>query len=322
MSKIYHGVFEGQNPNGKDFVAGVLPYEVVVETGNHLPWIPTNEPQSSQVSTTERWNCVTQAHHNTIENIMMRDIALGRMPKVHEQWLRDNGYFDDNGKINFAEGFNSILNETVWDNPDPAKNGNYVWKVCEDGRKISGLIPARMMPDVPTMKNAEYYNRSRITPEMIAMGKEFLKRFSLPYEWQGVETAEILKQMKQSPLMITQPGHEIVGVNHYASGLVINDSYDPYIKNLPYTGVRYVMKVLVQYLINVGDNMAKVIVNNGTISVQFGKPGKEVYFSFGAGKETAKLFEAIKNSGEDITESSPLGNRIGVLEDIPAFDLD
>jgi hypothetical protein len=243
-----HGVLLGFNPSGKDFVAGTLPYEVVIESGSHLKWIPTNEPQSYPAPETERWNCVTQAHHNQVENIMMRDIELGRMPKTHEQWLRDSGYFDDNGKINFAEAFNSILNETVWNNPDTSKNGNYVWKVCEDGRKISGLIPARMLPDVPSMKNAEYYNRSRITPEMIAIGQEFMKWFNLPYEWQGVEPAEIRKQLKQVPLMITQPGHEVVGVNHKPTAIVTNDSYDPYIKDLPYTGVNYVMKVLVNYL--------------------------------------------------------------------------
>src|SRR5689334_5708706 len=102
---INHGVFEGRNPNGKDFVAGTLTYEIVIPDGNHLPYIPTNEPQSAGPGT-ERYNCVTQAHHNCIENTMMRDIALGRMPKTHQEWLRKNGYFDDNGKVNFSENFN------------------------------------------------------------------------------------------------------------------------------------------------------------------------------------------------------------------------
>ena len=247
---IHHGALPGRNPLGTDFVAGTLPYEIVVPDGNHLTWIPTDEPQSGAPYTlTERYNCVTQAHHNAVENIMMRDIQLGRMPPSHKKWLQANGYFDDNGKINFSENFNSIRNGTNWNDPDPNKRGNYVWKVCEDARKTSGLIPQRMLPDNPNMPNVEYYNPARITQPMIDLGQESMKRFVLPYEWIGNTQDEITVHLKQAPLMVTRPGHEIVGVKHKTSTyLTINDSYNPFVKDLAYSKVTDVMKVLVQYL--------------------------------------------------------------------------
>lgn len=290
---VNHGVFEGRNPNGKDFVGGTLPYEIVVDSGNHLPWIPTNEPQFGGLPNTERFNCVTQAHHNNIENIMMRDIALGRMPKEHEQWLRDNGYFDDNGKINFSERFNAILNGTIWNDPN-GNNGNWVWKVCEDGRKISGLIPARMLPDVPTMQNAEYYNSAVITAQMRAMGQEFIKRFYLPYEWIGANITDIQKHLKQAPLMVTQPGHEVVGVNHKPTVVVVNDSYSPYIRDLSYLSVTDVMKVLVQYININQEKPMRLILDNGTAFI-VGRKGKKV------GLADQGLYQVLKDiDGEEV----------------------
>lgn len=248
IHQMNHGVLLGRNPS--DFVAGTLPYEIVITNGDHLPYTPTNEPQSGiPYSLTERYNCVTQAHHNTVENIMMRDIELSRIPTSHQEWLKDNGYFDDTGKINFSENFNSIRNGTVWNDPDPNKRGNYVWKVCEDARKTSGLIPQRMLPDVPNMSNTEYYNPIRITQQMIDLGQQFLERFALPYEWIGNAQQDINTHLKQAPLMVTKPGHEVVGVKHKTTTyLTINDSYNPFIKDLAYAKVTDVMKVLVNYL--------------------------------------------------------------------------
>ena len=245
-----HGLIPGGHRPG-DLIAGELPYEVIVADGDHTPWIPTDEPQSVPgVSGTERFNCVTQAHHNAIENQMNRDIAKGRMPQTHYAWLLSNGYLDDFGKVNFSERFNSIRNGTMWSNPDPTKNGNWVNKVCEDGKKSSGLIPARMLPDIPSMQNTQYYDPTVITQEMINLGREFLQYFDLPYGWVGSTRTDVIFHLLQAPLMVTRPGHEIVGLKDKTSLILkINDSYKPFVKDLNYTSVMDVMKVLVQYLI-------------------------------------------------------------------------
>lgn len=242
-----HGVIEGRFET--DYLAGDLDYEVVLETGDHRPYLPTEEPQSVPgVSGTERYNCVTQGVHSTKEIILEEDIALGRMPKQHERWLRDNGYFDDNGNINFSERFNSVQNGTVWNDPG-GNNGNYVSRVCQNDREV-GLIPAKMLPDIPSMQNSEYYNNSCITPEMVSMGKEFLKRFQQPYGWVGTDRDEIKKHLKQAPLAVTRPGHEIVGIDDKAGTiyLTILDSYKPFVKDLPYSRITDVMKLLIKYV--------------------------------------------------------------------------
>lgn len=247
---VNHGILPNASHRPGDLLGAELPYEVIVLDGNHTPWVPTNEPQSVPfVAGTERFNCVTQAHHNAIENQMNRDIAMGRMPVVHRFWLQDHGYMDANNSVNFSERFSSIRNGTMWNNPDPSKNGNWVVKVTEDGY-LNGLIPASMLPDIPSMPNVQYYDPTVITQEMINLGREFKQYFSLPYGWVGTTRADIVFHMKQAPLMVTRPGHEIVGIRDKTSLILsINDSYDPFIKDLQYTRVADVMKTLVQYII-------------------------------------------------------------------------
>lgn len=243
---INHGALPGRKPSDYAVVAGVgaLPFEIVNLTGAWEDDVPTNEPQYDPAGYgKDRFNCVTQASHNQKENIMMFDIRTGRMPKEHEQWLRDNGYFDDNGKLNFSERFNSVLNGTI------ANWGNYVYAVLDHDRNV-GLIPARMLPDIPGMPTSEYYNPAVLTPAMYAMAAEFKKRFYLPWEWIGTVLADIQKHLKQAPLLVTIPGHEVVEIRNLNDLMRINDSYPAYVKDMPQANVTDVAKQLVQYIIN------------------------------------------------------------------------
>lgn len=251
MPEDNHGILEQASHRPGDRIGAELPYEVIVPTRDHTPWVPTNEPQSVPgVTGTERFNCVTQADHNSVENQMNRDIAMGRMPQTHFSWLQRKGYFDANGKVNFSERFNSIRNGTMWSNPDSSKNGNWVVKVCEDSKVTSGLIPQSMLPDIPSMKNPEYYDPTVITQEMVNLGREFLQYFALPYGWIGADRDDILLHLLQCPLMVTRPGHEIVGIREKTTLILsINDSYNPFIRDLLYSRVTDVMKKLVQYII-------------------------------------------------------------------------
>lgn len=301
----FHGALPGRKIG--DYSAEQLPYEVVWPSGDYSKWVPTNEPQSVPFTpNTDRFNCVTQAHHNAIENILMRDIELGRMPATHKKWLEDNGYFDDNGKINFSESYNSVRNGTI------PGTGNYVFTVCEDGRVVSGLIPQRMLPDIPSMLNDQYYNPRRITAEMVNKGLEFLTWFQLPYGWVGTKASDIRYHLKQAPLMVTRPGHEIVGIKEKSSLIVtVNDSYDPFIKDLAISQVADVMKVLVLYVLKKGKSMAEVINDNGTIKIEIGVPGKKIAI----GIHSQKVYNWIVASGEPIIEKKAESQQKTVLED-------
>lgn len=304
LELINHGVIPGRNPLGTDYVAADLPFEVVVANGDHTPWVPTNESQTAG-SGTDRYNCVTQAHHNSIENTMMRDIAMGRMPATHIKWLKDNNYFDANGKVNFSERFNTITNGTI------PNVGNYVWKVCEDGRVV-GLIPQSMLPDIPTMPNSEYFDASVITPQMRQMAKDFLTMFQLPYGWVGNTPDAIDYHLRDVSLMVTKPGHEIVGVKRQSTSyLKINDSYNPFLKDLAYTKITDVMKVKVIYIIKQGAPMAEVINDNGTIKIEMGVAGKKVAI----GINSQKLYNMIVASGEPIQNKPSSSTQKLILED-------
>lgn len=252
---INRGALAGRKPADYAIVGGIgaLPWQNKNDSGLWEQDAPTNEPQFDPASPgKDRFNCVTQADHNTIENQMMFDLRNGLMPQSHEQWLRDNGYFDANGKINFSERFNSIRNNTI-----PGV-GNYVYVVLDDARN-SGLIPASMLPDVPSMSNAEYYNPAAITQAMLDMGQEFKKRFALPWEWIGTVVADIQKHLKHAPLLTTIPGHEIVEIQNLNDLMRVNDSYPPWIYNEPQNNATDVAKQLVQYIIN-DEVMDKTIV--------------------------------------------------------------
>lgn len=301
---VNHGALIGRK--GTDYIGGTLPYEVVVSDGDHTQWVPTNESQTGVPATgTDRFNCVTQAHHNTIENQMNRDIQMGRMPATHVAWLAQKGYMDGNNLVNFSERFSSLRNGTI-----PGV-GNYLFTVAEDARMISGLIPQIMLPDDPQMPNTEYYNMNVITPEMLAMGKEFLSMFALPYEWVGTELADIQFHLKQCPLQIVIPGHSIVEIRNMTSKMLINDSYSPFIKTKLQDSISDAMKVLVQYIIKEGVSMAEVINDNGTIKIEIGLPGKKVSI----GINSQKVFSWITQSGEPIIDKPSEGTQKMVLED-------
>lgn len=257
---VNHGALPGRKPSDYAVVGGIgaLPWENVNNNGQWESDVPTHEPQYDPGSGgKDRYNCVTQACHNAIENRMMFDIRTGRMPKSNEDWLRANGYFDDAGKINFSERFNSIRNGTI-----PGV-GNWVYVVLDDARN-SGLIPARMMPDTPSMTNDEYYREGAITQQMVDMGKEFKRRFGLPWEWIGTVVSDVQRHLKQMPLLVTIPGHEIVEIQNLTQLMRINDSYPPYIYNRNQNQSTDIAKQIIQYLI-VNEPMDKTVV--------FGKRG-------------------------------------------------
>lgn len=88
------------------------------------------------------------------------------------QWLYDNGYINDDGKVMFSDAFIAILSGTT-------RQGNSIKAPLHTIHK-HGLIPKSMLPQIPGFD--DYYNPERITQEMKNLGKEFKKRFPINYE--------------------------------------------------------------------------------------------------------------------------------------------
>ena len=59
--------------------------------------LPTKEIQVGLYDDTK--SCVTFAITNQIETTL-----------PHNQWLEDNGYYDENGKVNFSDRFTAVWN--------------------------------------------------------------------------------------------------------------------------------------------------------------------------------------------------------------------
>lgn len=122
----------------------------------------------------ETWGCVTFSGLDCIETILNYKIAYKLIPDEQVKWLKDKGYMDDDGYLNFSDRFIHILSGT-------GKQGNSFDTVAETFRN-KGLIPERMLPWGG--KNfEEYADKNVITQAMLDLGKEFLTRFTIQHDW-------------------------------------------------------------------------------------------------------------------------------------------
>lgn len=74
--------------------------ELLAPDGDWQQDFVTREYQSGRYFDT--WNCVAESATNDIEVIFTRKIRLGMIHQDDVTWLRDHGYFDSNGYVNFS----------------------------------------------------------------------------------------------------------------------------------------------------------------------------------------------------------------------------
>lgn len=219
-------------------------------TKSWVPFVPTNVPQFGPLGDKE--NCITESFCQCCEVDLIYQIDNKLLPQTHLDFLEQGGYYDENGKINFSIKFSSILNGTTL-------AGNSCNIVAASGRQY-GLIPAKMLPNTADTQDwADYYNKAQITPEMLAMGQQFLKYFTIMYQWiytgggdrNGVENAVLEKAISAAPIQFVtpicpswddplvtscgqiNPQHATSALEYHADDTsVILDHYGPYIKTL------------------------------------------------------------------------------------------
>jgi len=217
------GAFIGRQPT--DFAGGTIPFEVRVPDSdwNKPAFLPTGEKQYG--TNGDKLNCVTQSEHNDFELQLNQMIDARTLPIGHINWLSEKGYKDENGKPNFSEKFNSILNDTA------KYKGNWLWRVADDA-KHSGLIPQSMLPEKVDEDWDTYYNPAQITQEMKDLGQEFLEWFDIAYEWVDDTSFEnLVKQLQHTPLQVVFPNHAVVQIKSLQDLVKYYDSYQPWVKD-------------------------------------------------------------------------------------------
>lgn len=119
----------------------------------------------------EKSGCVSRAYVNILETKFTYAYNHNLISPENKKWFVDNGYV--NGiRIVFADANIEILSGTT-------RQGNSLKAPIDTIRKV-GLVPKSLLPQLNTWD--AHYDPARITPEIKALGENFLKRFSINYE--------------------------------------------------------------------------------------------------------------------------------------------
>jgi hypothetical protein len=178
-------------------------------SGNWIASEPPGEWQRDMKSLFESDACVSFGADDSLETQCDLDIRAGRLPQTFVTWLKNNGYFNPDGTLNFSDRFTAKMSGTT-------QNGNSlpaVWASI----KANGLVPESAWPfPLSQMTNNQqadwniYY--ATVPAEVVALGKEFLAQLQANglgvfYEWVvatglGTDEATLSRALTISPLQI------------------------------------------------------------------------------------------------------------------------
>lgn len=221
-----------------DYITGSSPLLIpeVNPTGDWQEYQPNGEKQY-KYATFDTFSCTTFSALNVIETWVNYFVKNNLFSKTQRETLNSLGFFAD-GKFNCSDRFTAIMSDTM-------PNGNYLQNVLNSIRK-DGLLPEALF-QFGGNNQQEYLNKSLITEEMKTKAKKILDILDISYEWEvfvpGQGTTVINNSLKQCPIQGAIPEQATHAVEIIAPGFYF-DSYEPYIKPLPY--VRYAMKIIVK----------------------------------------------------------------------------
>lgn len=156
-----------------DWVAGgnsAIKHDIIMPDKNWKNLKIEHELQFNQKGLYDTQFCVTYSGQKDIAKFFTYLESVGKLSYDDLQFLSK---YKKDGMYNFSERFNATLGETT-------AHGAYQYKVA-NAIKNYGLIPQDMFPLADNFQ--DNIDKKFITQEMYDMGKEFLKRFSINYEW-------------------------------------------------------------------------------------------------------------------------------------------
>lgn len=213
-----------------------VPSEPINTVGIWTPYLPSDERQHSLYFDTAA--CVTYSALNVIETVLNYKIDHKLISTENYKWLKDNGYLDENDKVNFSDRHIAKLSGTT-------KEGNYLHIVIESIKEW-GLVPEAVWnyprdQRTPVFDRAEYY---KTIPQSVKnIGLEFKKRFKIEAELEYKRNWT--EALKYSPIQVVvyawpkpengiyprvdnNQNHAIIKIE----GNNIYDTYRPHIKTL------------------------------------------------------------------------------------------
>ncbi len=233
-------------PGIYDFIQGQetgIVYEAINPSGDWSLDLPTKERQYN--SKGDYLDCTSESYTNALEIQLNYRIRNKLINADFLAFLTDNGYLDENGKVNFSGRALAQMSGTT-------KLGNTLPQVAYTAYTM-GLVPESKWTPTDAMTWEEIY--TPVPADLIALAKKFLT-FCIPYyEWVDINSvqtqvsAAAIKALKQAPLQISIPIP-----SHHATCLYfgddtgavkIFDTYEPFLfegdKNYP---IQYSLKVV------------------------------------------------------------------------------
>lgn len=171
-----------------DFIAGAetgIALSPLENGGQYDLFLPDEETQFK--SSFDTFGCVSFSALNCLETAFNHLITGKKISATNLQWLKDNGYIDFTGKINFSDRFIAKLSNT-------GKAGNSLGAVGDAIRNF-GIVPEKQWAwpteIVDGMTNDEKWNiyYKAVPTNVQAIGLEFKKRFDVSYQWIVVGTS-------------------------------------------------------------------------------------------------------------------------------------
>lgn len=155
-----------------DWILGAtsMPCIAEVPTKDRLAMLPQGELQFGKE---DFMDCASRAPLNILETKFNWLLQSNTISPENRMWLFQNGYITEQG-VTFSDRFVAINSRTT-------RQGNSLKAPLESIRK-DGLIPKSMLSANNQMTWEDYHNPNVITPQMIYLGKEFAKRFTINYE--------------------------------------------------------------------------------------------------------------------------------------------
>lgn len=235
------GYIEETRPN--DFLSGIIPYKVVLESGDWRPYRPAGEPQYSQVADSQ--GCVSFSNNNACEII-----------------LKQQGF-----DYNFSDRALAKLSDTQ-------PNGNTFAKVADTAYREGRILEADW-PLPATFTWATFYAE---IPTTIRNKAIF---FEEDYQFISNNIDNLKYHLKQGPIQIAipypHPDHAVVLVHIEGNTAWYFDSYPGttnYLKTMPVGDISAAMKIIIKprimtkyYIIKDGAKLGILISEGYSASV-------------------------------------------------------